>query len=178
VLWLPLYRVWGQGVYKEEGSPDRRVMSLREVLANLACKLRCPMEHVWAWLSSLSCGHVMAWCYCAGRGDTVGTAVVHQSSCAMWSPLWSLSSSSDFLGHHTRVGSRPKSSITSLAYGVEGHDPSYWGRGSRQSRWPLSQGLRRGFHPIVGGIVHASCWVVSGRWLSYRLSPPYVVLSC
>ena len=40
VPWLPLYRAWGQGVYKEEGSPDRRVVSLREVLANLACKLR------------------------------------------------------------------------------------------------------------------------------------------
>ena len=29
VPWLPLYRVWGQGMYKE-GSPDRGVMSLRE----------------------------------------------------------------------------------------------------------------------------------------------------
>jgi hypothetical protein len=28
--WLLLYRVWGQGMYKEEGSPDRDVMSLRE----------------------------------------------------------------------------------------------------------------------------------------------------
>ena len=30
VPWLPLYRVWGQGMYKEEGSPDRGVVSLRE----------------------------------------------------------------------------------------------------------------------------------------------------
>jgi hypothetical protein len=30
VPWLPLYRVWGQVTYKEEGSPDRGVMSLRE----------------------------------------------------------------------------------------------------------------------------------------------------
>ena len=50
--WLPLYRAWGQSVYKEEGSPDRRVMSLREGLVNLACKLRCLVVHVWAWLSS------------------------------------------------------------------------------------------------------------------------------
>jgi hypothetical protein len=28
--WLPLYRVWGQGMYKEEGSLDQRGMSLRE----------------------------------------------------------------------------------------------------------------------------------------------------
>ena len=37
VPWLDLYRVQGQGVYKG-GSPDRRVVSLREGLANLACK--------------------------------------------------------------------------------------------------------------------------------------------
>jgi hypothetical protein len=30
VPWLPLYRVRGQGKYKEEGSPDRGVVSLRE----------------------------------------------------------------------------------------------------------------------------------------------------
>jgi hypothetical protein len=34
VPWLPLYRVRGQGLYREEGSPNRRVVSLREVLAN------------------------------------------------------------------------------------------------------------------------------------------------
>jgi hypothetical protein len=43
--WVPLYRVRGQGIYKGKGSPDRRVMSLREVLANLACKLRHLMEY-------------------------------------------------------------------------------------------------------------------------------------
>ena len=59
---LPLYRVRGQGVYKEGGSPDRRVVSLREVLTNLACKLRCLVEYVWTWLSSWSCGLVVAWC--------------------------------------------------------------------------------------------------------------------
>jgi hypothetical protein len=32
------------------------------VLSNLACKLRHLVEHVWAWLLSKSCGHVMAWC--------------------------------------------------------------------------------------------------------------------
>jgi hypothetical protein len=60
--WLPLYRVRGQGAYKDKGSPDRRVVSLREVLANLSCKLRCLVENVWAWFSSWSCGHVKAWC--------------------------------------------------------------------------------------------------------------------
>ena len=30
VPWLPLYRVWGQGRYKEEGPPDRGVVSLME----------------------------------------------------------------------------------------------------------------------------------------------------
>jgi hypothetical protein len=62
VPWLPFYRVWGQGAYKEEGSADRRVVSLREVLANLACKLRHLVEFVWAWLSSWSYGHIAAWC--------------------------------------------------------------------------------------------------------------------
>ena len=52
VPWLTLYRVRGQDVYKEEDSPDRRVMSLREVLTNLACKLCHLVEYVWAWLSS------------------------------------------------------------------------------------------------------------------------------
>jgi hypothetical protein len=61
-LWLPLYRVWGQVSYKEGGSPDRGVMSLREGgLANLACKQRCLMVQVWSWLSSWSCVHVAAW---------------------------------------------------------------------------------------------------------------------
>ena len=50
VPWLPLYRVWGQSIYKEEGSPYRRVVSLREVLVNLACKLRRLLVLVWAWL--------------------------------------------------------------------------------------------------------------------------------
>jgi hypothetical protein len=62
VPWLHLYRVRGQGIYKDEGSPDRRVMSLREVVANLACKLRRLVVHVWAWLSSRSYDHVVAWC--------------------------------------------------------------------------------------------------------------------
>jgi hypothetical protein len=33
-----------------------------EVLANLACKLHRLEEHVWAWLSSWSYDHVVAWC--------------------------------------------------------------------------------------------------------------------
>jgi hypothetical protein len=37
-------------------------MNLREVITNLACKLHRLVEHVWAWLSSWSCGHVMTWC--------------------------------------------------------------------------------------------------------------------
>jgi hypothetical protein len=51
-----------EGVYKEEGSPDQRVMSLREFLANLACKLCHFVEHIWAWLLSGSYGFVAAWC--------------------------------------------------------------------------------------------------------------------
>ena len=38
--WLPLYRVRGQGLLQRGGSLDRGVESLREVLTNLACKLR------------------------------------------------------------------------------------------------------------------------------------------
>jgi hypothetical protein len=58
-------------VYREGGSPDRRAMILREVLANLACKLHRLVVHNWAWLSSCSCGH----------GSTIGTMVVCQPSC-------------------------------------------------------------------------------------------------
>jgi hypothetical protein len=61
VPWLPLYRVQGQGAYKAIGFPDRRVESLREGLANLACNPRRLVEHARAWLSSWSCGHVVAW---------------------------------------------------------------------------------------------------------------------
>jgi hypothetical protein len=46
VPWLSLYRVQGQGIYKGGGSPDRRVVSLREVLSNLACKLCHLLMHV------------------------------------------------------------------------------------------------------------------------------------
>jgi hypothetical protein len=49
-------------MYKGERSPDRRVMSLREDLANLACKLRHLVVHVYVWLLSLSYGHVPAGC--------------------------------------------------------------------------------------------------------------------
>ena len=41
-----LNRVRGQGAYKAIVSPDRRVVSLREGLANLACKLRYLVEHI------------------------------------------------------------------------------------------------------------------------------------
>jgi hypothetical protein len=62
VPWLPLYRVRGQGTYKVGGSLDRRVVSLREGLANLACNLCRLVKHVRTWLSSRSYGHVAAWC--------------------------------------------------------------------------------------------------------------------
>ena len=50
--WPPLYRVRGQGSLQREGSPDRRVERLKEVLANLACKLRHLLMLAMAWLSS------------------------------------------------------------------------------------------------------------------------------
>jgi len=62
VPWLPLYRVRGHGIYNVVGSPDRRVVSLREGLANLACKLLRLEVHIRAWLSSWSCGYVAVWC--------------------------------------------------------------------------------------------------------------------
>jgi hypothetical protein len=46
--------------YKEEVPPDRRVESLREVLANLACKLQRLLMLAGACLPSRSCGHVAA----------------------------------------------------------------------------------------------------------------------
>ena len=53
-------------LHREIGSPDRVVVSLMEgKLANLACKEGCldlASTHVWAWLSSWSCAHVVSWC--------------------------------------------------------------------------------------------------------------------
>ena len=48
--------------YKSGGSPDQRVESLREGLANLACKLRRLPVHVRSWLSSWSSSHVAVGC--------------------------------------------------------------------------------------------------------------------
>jgi hypothetical protein len=63
--WLPLYRVRGQVSYKEIGSPDQVIGSLREgKLAILVCKedhLILESAYVRAWLSSWSCTHVVAW---------------------------------------------------------------------------------------------------------------------
>jgi hypothetical protein len=56
--WIPLYRIRGQDSLQRGGSSDRRVKSLREVLANLACKLCRLLMLALAWLSSWSCGHV------------------------------------------------------------------------------------------------------------------------
>jgi hypothetical protein len=57
--------IWSSrpGPYKAGGSPDQRVVSLREeVLANLACKLYHLVEHVRSWQLSSSCGHIVAGC--------------------------------------------------------------------------------------------------------------------
>jgi hypothetical protein len=60
------YRVRSQVTYREIGSPDRVVVSLREgKLAILACKegrLVLASAHVRTWWSSLPCAHVIAWC--------------------------------------------------------------------------------------------------------------------
>ena len=50
--WPTLYRVWGQGSLQREGSTDRRVESLREVIANLACKLLHLLVSIQLWPSS------------------------------------------------------------------------------------------------------------------------------
>jgi hypothetical protein len=106
--WLSLYRVWGQGAYIGGDSLDRRVVSQRDVLTNLAYKLRRLEVHVRTWLSSWSCGHVAAWCllcwswwHCR-HGDDAPT------SYATWSPLWSSSSSPSFLGRRTGVSGHPQ----------------------------------------------------------------------
>ena len=46
----------GPGFVQSGGSPDRRAVSLREVLANLACKLR----HLVVWMLSWSYGDAAA----------------------------------------------------------------------------------------------------------------------
>jgi len=49
-------------LYNLGGSPNRRVESLREGLANLACKLCRFLVHVRSWLLSWSSGHIAAGC--------------------------------------------------------------------------------------------------------------------
>jgi hypothetical protein len=98
-------------MYKEEGSPNREVMSLREGLANLACKLRCLVKYVWTWLSSWSCAYVAVRC---------GVVLL----CWPWRHYWHDGGSlavlcnvvfvvafvitSCLLGRRTGVGSRPQ----------------------------------------------------------------------
>ena len=57
-----LIKSLGPGLIQRGGSPDRRVVGLREVLANLACKLRCLLVHVRSWLSSWPSGCVATGC--------------------------------------------------------------------------------------------------------------------
>ena len=90
--WLPLYKVWGLGSLQRGGSPDQRVESLREVLANLAYKLRRLLMLARVWLSSWSCGHV------AAGSDVVllcwpwqhySTVMIRQLSYTTRHPSWS-----------------------------------------------------------------------------------------
>jgi hypothetical protein len=53
-----------------------------------------------------------------------------------------------------------------LACGVRGHEPRLWGCGPYWLEWPLSQGHRRGSHPVVGEVVHVSCQDIFGRWVT------------
>ena len=112
-------------MYREGGSPNQRVMSLREVLANLASKLRHLVEHVWVWLSSWSCGHIVAWCYMVPlcrpwqhcRHDGGSPAILHDMVSTMafviasWSPRSIIQELVAALGP----------SIAGFACGVGGH---------------------------------------------------------
>jgi hypothetical protein len=54
-------------------------VSLREGLANLACKLRRLEVHVRAWCHHglvATSQYGVAWCHCTDRGGTVGMLVV------------------------------------------------------------------------------------------------------
>jgi hypothetical protein len=139
VPWLPLYRVWGQVLIQRGGSPDRRVVSLREVLANLACKLRRLLVLVWAWLSSRSCGHIMTrcdkallcrpWRHCRHGGGSLVVVCNAASVMALvaiswfpgashgsWWPPWVV----DLLIASCSRGPWPRSSGSGLSAGLEG----------------------------------------------------------
>jgi hypothetical protein len=108
---LSLYRVRDQSMYKEEGSPNREVVSLREGLDNLACKLHCLVKYVWTWLSLWSCAHVAVRCgvvlLCRSwrhyRHDGGSPVVLCDVVSVMAFVI-----ASCLLGHCTRVGSRPQ----------------------------------------------------------------------
>jgi hypothetical protein len=60
----------------------------------------------------------------------------------------------------------PRSLSIRLACGVRGHDLELWGHGSHWFGWTLSQSLHCGSCPIVGRIIHVSCWTVFGWWVA------------
>jgi hypothetical protein len=70
-------------------------------------------------------------------------------------------------GRRTGVGNHPQ--VTGRLVILSSWWPRYelWDHGSRRSGWPPGQGLHHGSHPVVGRIVHASYWTVSGRWALY-----------
>ena len=109
--WLPLYRVWGKVIYKEEGSPDRGVVSLREWPSYLGLQV------------TSSCGArpgvVVVMVLCPRRGKVWCGATV-LTVAALLARLWFASHPVRrglrrglrhrllmFWGRRTRVGGRP-----------------------------------------------------------------------
>jgi hypothetical protein len=133
----------------------------------LACKLHHLVVHAWPWLSSWSCAHVIvrcgvvllcrSWWHCRHGGGSLAVL------CDVVSVVAFVIASCSHRGIIQELVATPRSSIAKLACGVGGHNPELQGLGSHRFGWPLSHGLRRGSHPVVGRIVYMSCWTIFGR---------------
>jgi hypothetical protein len=144
-----LYRVRGQGLYREEVLLTDK--SLRKGLTNFACKLRHLLVHVRTWLLSWSCGHVATgcdvvllcrpwWHYIHDGGSLA--ILCNTLSVVAFVIVFLVSK-----GVVPRVGSHPRSLIAWLLCGAEGHGPDHRGYG---------------FQPVwMAAVLRSSSWIPS-----------------
>jgi hypothetical protein len=131
VPWLLLYRVRGQATYKELGSPDHVVVSLREGKLAILSWCQRTLERGCRHGLVPTSRHGVAWCHSTDRDDTVGMVMFRQPSCATWSHHGLRHRFLISRGHRTGAGIRSR--VVSCLVGREAgdHDPELWGLGLR-----------------------------------------------